>query len=159
MENMVLFAGSVVIYLLLIGYLVFFGGAYKPELKKLLKITAILALLCLPVNINGHVFTVMGMAKSEKNVFSGISVYQEGENVYSLFAIMQVARNDAFAVFSPFAIQKAGNDAVTIFGISGYQRAGHDAITWVGISGYQVAGKEKTAKRTFGMFGALKAPK
>src|SRR3989338_5773337 len=73
---------------------------------------AIAALLTMPVNINGNVFTVLGSAK--------------GKNVYSLFSIGQKADENAVALFGSL-YQNAGKEAITGIGIAGYQNAGKEA--------------------------------
>ncbi|HEY4484444.1 MAG TPA: hypothetical protein VI978_01840 [Candidatus Paceibacterota bacterium] len=64
--------------------------------KTLLKNLVIFVILCLPVNINGYVFTIAGSAVGEKGVYSLLSFYQEVEenglafNIFSLGGV-QVA--------------------------------------------------------------------
>lgn len=87
-----------------------------------------LAFLCLPVNINGNIFTVFGNAVSEKSVYSVWSFYQE-------------AKEDAGSIFGLTAYQKAGRDALIAFGLVGYQKAEkNDALIMAGFPIYQKAG-------------------
>jgi len=87
------------------------------------------ALLCIPFNINGNIWTVLGNAESEKSIYSLCSLYQK-------------AKNEAVTLIGLAGYQSAGQDAVTIFGFSGYQSAGQDARTDIGLAGYQSAGRD-----------------
>ena len=98
----------------------------------------LMALLCLPININGNVFTVLGNAVSEKSVFSLCSLYQKAEK-------------DAGTIIGLSGYQSAGQNAVTFIGLSGYQKAGQTALTGIGLSGYQSAGRD--AMTGFGLSG------
>lgn len=88
----------------------------------------VVALLCLPLNINGNVFTILGNAKSSKDIYSAFSLYQN-------------AKIDAVSIFGT-VFQKADRDAFVIIGIAGYQEAGHDAFLGGGLSGYQKGGND-----------------
>ncbi len=107
MENLALFATTTLVYL----------GVWcwmkKPNgLAEYAKRAGIIALLCAPFNINGHIFTVLGNAVSEKNNIALCSLYQ-----------------------------KAGQNVITI-GLSGYQSAGQSAQTIIGLTLYQKAGEK-----------------
>ena len=139
MANIWLFLGTVALY----------SGIYwclqKPQsVKAALSQFGLLAALCLPVNVNGYVLTVIGNAQGEKGVYSLCSLYQESQNgdTFSLVGLAgyQKAGHHAVTGIGLAGYQEAGNDAVTCFGLSGYQEAGNDAVTGVGLSGYQEAG-------------------
>ena len=98
-------------------------GSYP--IKKLFKEWALIAVLFLPLNINGNVFTVFGSGVSDKSFYSVFSVYQEAEG-------------DAVAVLGSLD-QEAGRDAESFVGLVGYQKAGRNALLIIGISGYQKA--------------------
>ena len=124
-----------------------------------LKRIALLVVLCIPLNINGNVFTVMGNATAEKDIYSVFSLYQKaGDNAYTIIGLAgyQQAGNGAVTVVGVASYQQAGNTVVTGVGIAGYQqarytwtpigltgyqKAGLDAITFFGLSGYQQAGR------------------
>lgn len=86
----------------------------KPALlKEYAKRVALIALLCVPININGYVFTAIGNAASQKSVYSLFSLYQ-----------------------------KADRNAATLIGLAGYQKADNSALAGIGIAFYQsVVGK------------------
>lgn len=95
-----------------------------------LKSFGVVALLCLPLNINGNVFTFFG------------NVHNQGvKNVYSVWSLYQTAENDAFSMIGT-AYQKAGRDATVILVGSVYQEAGRDALVGIGLSGFQKAGHD-----------------
>ncbi|MEK7566699.1 MAG: hypothetical protein AAB527_01000 [Patescibacteria group bacterium] len=97
----------------------------EKNISKWIKTIGIAALLSLPVNINGNIFTIFGSA--------------EGRNVYSLFSFYQKAEKDSFALFGAI-LQYAGKDAAVVLGLTGYQNAGRDAVVGIGLTGYQNAG-------------------
>ena len=134
----------------------------------------IAALLTLPVNVNGHVFTLFGNATGEKGVYSISSLYQRSDgNVISLIGLTgyqkagqnavailgiagyQEAGQDAAAGVGIVGYQKAGRKTTLLIGLSGYQEAGHWALTIAGIAGYQKVG---SATRTFGAIVPLETP-
>ena len=136
MENLMWFAATVSVYSVVWCWI-----QMPKKLVGYAQRAGLLALLCAPVNINGNVFTMLGNAVSEKNVFSVCSLYQKaGQNAVTFFGLS--------------GYQSAGQDAVTFFGLSGYQSAGQDAMTGIGLAIYQRAG-EKT--RSFGAFTRLSA--
>lgn len=140
MENILLFVLTVVIYsffwLTIEDYNLGFG------LARQVKRIALVALLALPLNIGGNVFTIAGNATAEKNVYSLFSFYQKAEqNAVTLVGLTgyQKAGRDAVIGTGLVGYQKAGQDAITGIGIAGYQQAGQDAITGIGLTGYQEA--------------------
>jgi len=141
MENIWLFLLSVWVYSAVWGLI----QTPPLPLKKLLKAVALIALLCLPLNIDGHVFTVIGNAKGEKGVYSLCSFYQESKgNVFTIVGVggYQKAGRDAATLIGLAGYQKAGRNAELGIGLAGYQKAGGDAATFMGLSGYQKAGKD-----------------
>lgn len=103
---------------------------------------AICALLALPVNINGHVFTIAGNAQGEKGIYSLASLYQKTDNgnAYALvFSGYQQAAGNAVIFLGFSGYQQAGGNTATVVGVSGCQLAGESAVTLVGVSGYQRA--------------------
>jgi hypothetical protein len=146
MENLWIFAVTLVLYSLVL----YFGVTYlvvKPiSIKMGLKRLALLALLCLPLDINGYVFTVIGNGVGQKGIYSFCSLYQK-------------TKGDALTMISLAGYQNAGRDAVTLIGITGYQNAGRDAWTFIGITVYQKVKNEKGhAERVFGTFTPLRIP-
>lgn len=139
MENIWLFVLTVVAYSLV--WFIIVEHSWKPRyilLTHWVKRVAVVALLVLPLNINGNVFTIAGNATAEKNVYSILSFYQRAEQ-------------DAVILFGLAGYQKAGQDAETLIGLAGYQQAGRDAVTDVGLAGYQKAGRN--AATLFGLAG------
>ena len=143
MENILLFVATVTIYSLVMGCLILnFNFSWTRFIKK----TALIALLVLPINIGGNVFTIAGNATAEKSVYSLFSLYQKAGRDAMTFAGLayQQAGQDAFTVIG-LTYQKAGQDARTGLGLAGYQRAERgDAMAIVGLVGYQKA--ERKAK-------------
>ncbi len=138
MENLLLFVSTTVVY-----FTVWLALSHFKETKKLAKDLAIIALLCLPLNINGNVFTVIGNASSSKSVYSVFSLYQRADKDAGnlLGGLYQKAGHDAVVLFGFQGYQEAGNDSVLGFGLSGYQKAGNESGTLAGISGFQNAKK------------------
>jgi len=150
MENILLFALTVVIY-----SFVWFLFTNPVAWTEYIKPIALVALIALPFNIGGNVFTIAGNATAEKSVYSVLSLYQRAEQ-------------DAVTLFGLAGYQKAGHDVETSIGLAGYQQAGRDATTFVGLAGYQQAGRDAQAiiaialyqrvgekTRTFGAFSVL----
>ena len=139
MENIFLFITSVAVY----WSAWFFYSA--TSLKGYAKRAVLLALLCLPVNINGNVFTVAGNAVSEKSVYSVLSFYQDaGHNAITILSLLgyQNAGHNAITGIGISLYQNASLDSAMIVGLSGYQNAGNDAGTFIGLSVYLNAGRE-----------------
>lgn len=144
MTNIYLFIGSVILYYVV--YEIWWFTATETltfDFRLNFKALGIIALLCLPVNIGGHVFTVLGNAQGKNGVYSVASLYQESESgdTLALFSSgYQRADGDATTCFGFSAYKDAGRDAaVTVLGISAYERGGRDAIVAFGVSGYQQA--------------------
>lgn len=147
MTNLILFVVTTLAYWVL--YQIFYDSyntvVTEPLLlgKRAFKHLGIFALLCLPFNINGNAFTVLGNVHSTgvKNAYSVFSIYQNAENTaFSLVPIFQKAGHVAGSIFGPL-YQKAGDAALTGLSISLYQEAGHDAVILGGVSAYQKANK------------------
>jgi len=152
MGNTLLFIATVVIY----SWVWFMTtepsqGVFR---AKTIKCVALVALLALPVNINGNVFTIAGNVTAEKSVYSVFSLYQKAEYT-------------AVTVFGLAGYQKAGGIVVTGLGLAGYQEAGY-TLTVFGLAGYQRAWNRAEAgvavvfyqrvgkkTRTFGALSAL----
>lgn len=113
------------IWYLIVWYLIAKRAPGKNFFRSFLKSVAVIALLCLPFNINGVIITPLG---------SG-----QGNAVVSFFSLYQQAEGTAFS-FLGGIYQRAGRNAITFVGLAGYQRAGEDAITFIGLAGYQRAG-------------------
>ena len=111
MTNIVLFAVTVAVY---------FGvwvALVKPQpLKRHIGALALIAFLAMPFSINGNVFTLLGNATGDKNVYSLLSFYQQ-----------------------------AGNDAVSIVGIVAYQEGGKSAKSKASVAIYQKVGEKSQA--------------
>jgi hypothetical protein len=136
MKNVLLWIGTTVFYFALLCAV---GG---PMVSSHLGLTLlIVALLCAPFNINGNIFTILGNAESEKNIFSIFSLYQRADrgayNILGL-SLYQRAGRDAYSSFGLSLYQRADEDAVNFLGLSIYQRAGRDAYS-IGLSLYQRA--------------------
>ena len=126
MENLWLYLCSVVVYFLVWLLIVFYNFCYDRKVSpfvfaKWRKTLGIIALLCIPFNFGGYVFTVMGNAVGEKAVYSIFSVYQNSPN------------GNTVAVFGLPIIQKSGNEAVVLVGIAN-QKAENNAAVAVGIA-------------------------
>ena len=146
MENILLFLLTVAVYSTVICW--FFRNDWTRYIKRL----AFVALLALPINIGGNVFTIAGNAVAEKNIYSLFSFYQRaGQNASTGCGLTyQQARQNAMTIFG-LAYQQAGQDAVTGIGLT-YQKAGSSARVPISIAIYQRVG-EKT--RAFGAFSSL----
>ena len=144
------------------------------EYKRHLRRFALLVLLCVPFEIGGNVFTVIGNAESDKNIYSVLSFYQKAkQSAYAVVTLLagQTAGKNAYAFVNLLGDQKAGRDAVVgiglpvfqeakkdavvVFGVSGYQEAGGNTFLGLGLSGYQKAGER--AEIDLGVSGYQKA--
>ena len=128
MENIVLFIITVLTYSFLV-YIVL--NPYSQHHRffyftEYLKVCALMAFLCLPLNVNEDIYTIAGNVVSKKSIYSVASLYQSADK-------------EAMNIIGILAYQNAGKDVVTLFGISLYQNAGRSAGTLMGISGYQKA--------------------
>lgn len=128
MTNIVLFVLTTIFYRL-VWFLCnwsdkYYDDDWNPFKRRGFKRLAITALLCLPLNINGNVFTVLGNVHSTDGV----------KNITSVFSMYQNAENNAFALAS--IVQKSGNDSFSFFG-SLYQNAGREAMVLAGLSIFQ----------------------
>lgn len=110
-----------------------------------LKRLGLVALLCLPVNVNGYVFTVLGNAVGEKGVYSVCSVYQESE------------KGSVVSIVGLTAYQKAKRTALIIGGVVGFQQSDEDVAVVAGIAGFQKTmgpipkeNRERYPKRSYG---------
>ena len=178
MENILLFAITVGIYSF-IWFLFTDPVGWKKQVRRM----ALVALLVLPINIGGDVFTFAGNAIAEKSIYSIFSLYQKAEqNATTIISLAYQKTGQNAVTFAGLAYQQAGQDAVTIVGLTyqkagrdavtaaglTYQKAGRDAVTIVGLAGYQKAERETKVPiaiaiyqrvgektRTFGAFSAL----
>lgn len=174
MENIVIFLGTVALYLtaiVCVDSLYFNKPIWNYSWKRCAKMLALVALLTLPLNINGNVFTIAGNATAEKSVYSIFSFYQSaGQDVLTIFGLAgyQQAGQDAETTIGLAGYQNAGRDTMTALGLAGYQNAGRNAVTALGLAGYQRAERNAIAgmaialyqrvgekTRAFGAFSAL----
>jgi len=156
MENLLLFVGTVLFYLVIWWAMSVVTSCWG--ISGWAKRVAILAILCVPLNINGNVWTIMGNAVSEKSVYSVFSFYQKaGVDAKTIFTILgyQEAGGDAGILIGLGGYQEAGNDALTVLGVAGYQEAGGDAMVGLGLAGYQEASND--AFTFFGLAGYQEA--
>jgi len=170
MDNIILWVSTVSVYHLLLLLL----ASIKPQwvhpldsrtyvrtnLGWHLKRVGLMALLCLPLNINENVFTVFGNAKSSKNIYSLASFYQKAEgHAVNIFGVGGVQHAKDFAITGVGVVlcQESTNDeailpvgiclaqnghkiAGILFGGSGIQESSRGlATTFLGINGLQVA--------------------
>jgi len=142
----------------LVALIYYFCVPESYNFRRTCKTIALIALLTLPVNVNGYVFTIAGNAVGEKGVYSLFSLYQKSDGSVVTFIGL-------------LGYQEAGHAALTFVGVSGYQRAGRDALAGIGLSGYQEAGRDARTlmglsflqragelERWFGAFVPLHAP-
>ncbi len=156
MNNLTIFFANVTLFFL-IWFFVITPEKFQ-SLAYYIKGLAIVALLCMPLNINGTVITVLGSAQAK--------------NVISVFSVHQDAEDKAFALVGS-GYQRAGKSATTLFGFSVYQMADKTnmlagasfcqksksgATVWVGFSGHQEA-SEGSATTFIGFSGFQKASK
>lgn len=164
MENISLFVTSIIIYFLVTeiyeptSFFLFFDVF---DVSRGLKKLGIIALLCLPINIDGNVFTVAGNAVAEKNIFSVFSFFQEAKNgsAVSILGIGNVQiveknaltflgfpfyqrANRAFVAFGGAIFQVSKEMSTVNLGIAVYQRSEKTTGIDMGIAGYQNAGKK-----------------
>ena len=137
MTNLMFFGISVVAY-----FGIWFLFRKSTSVRGHMKRIGLLALLCVPFNVGGNVFTVLGSAKSEKSVYSFFSLYQE-------------AGQDAITVLGLMPYQKAGRNAIVGVGLAGFQEANQDTLVPVGFVGYQKA--DQDAAVGIGLTGLQKA--
>ena len=131
-ENIVLFTTSVLVYTVAYFTVGIFYFRTLLTVRKILKIMFIFALLCLPLNINGHVLTIAGNAVGEQGVFSLFSFYQKAEN------------GAAVSILSIFNSQIAKRDALSVIGFPAYQKSGYTSTVVIGGSLIQKAKKESS---------------
>lgn len=136
MENILLFVATIFVYSS-IWFLI--DSARIGCWTILIKRIAIIALIALPFNIDGNVYTIAGNAIT----------YEDGKGVFSIFSLYQRAEKDAVLLFGLGGYQRAKNEAITAFGFTSYQEAGLNAGIGIGLAFYQRVG-EKT--RSFGAF-------
>jgi hypothetical protein len=156
MVNIILFVISVSLYYVAYNLARRFLLYNPMTVTKNMKVLAIITLLCIPLNVNGNIFTVLGNAHG-RNVISILSFYQKAEqDIFSIsgFLNYQDAGNDAVILVGFPTIQKSKDESILMAGISGYQRSNNLSTTILGFSIYQKAG-DKT--RSFGAFTPLKA--
>ncbi|MFH1759129.1 MAG: hypothetical protein ABH822_01030 [Patescibacteria group bacterium] len=145
MENLWWFLGTVILYYVTDHLLYHYYNnpcrinAEWLSDKNLLKRLGIIALLCLPININDHVFTVLGNGVAEKSMWSVCSLYQKaGSHAVSGLALCQKAGGTAFSLFNFFGYQRSENEnTISGVGIVSAQFAKRESVLAVGISGYQ----------------------
>lgn len=103
---------------------------------------AILLLLCIPFNIYGNVFTVLGNAVSEKDMYSILSFYQKaGGDTASLLSLGGYQEGkDVNVLFGIPSYQKSTGTATLVFGASPYQK-GNATVIGCGLAVCQTADK------------------
>lgn len=130
MENLLWWIGSTLVYFITYGTLKYGRdwGTWQWSVKSI----GVIALLTLPININGHVLTVFGNAVGEKGVYSIASFYQKANGM-------------TLTIFAPLTYQDAGSGtgkaldgAVSMFGIPSIQK-GRIVLLMGGIAPYQYA--------------------
>lgn len=139
MTNLIIFGVTVVLY-----YAVSLVVKRPESIKNYFTRFILLAFLCMPININDNIFTVIGNATSEKNIYSIASLYQKAEKdaVAIVAAGYQKAGQDAVILWGVAGDQQAGRDAIVgIIGVVGHQQSGRVAVVGTGIAGYQFAPK------------------
>ena len=162
MENLQFFAVTMLSFLVVL--LVEWASVRRPTTKDCAKLFAIVALLCVPIDINGHVFTVIGNAVGEKGVYSLTSFYQRTDGVaITVFGLGGYQRGGEQAItvagFNSAQVSERG-DTVLAIGFAGYQRAGEKAHAVIALAIYQKVENENwSAERAFGMFTSLAQPK
>jgi len=128
MENLLLwFVSTATYFVVYLCYGHYNGTALLDSISlgKNMKYLAVIALLALPVNNNGHVFTVFGNAVGEKGVYSIAPFYQKSDG-------------DVVAVLAPLTYQESSKgNAFAIVGIPSYQSAKESTGLFVGIAPYQ----------------------
>lgn len=84
MENLLLWAIFVCLYL------VVYEAYFVKKRNKMLRNAVVIALLALPLNINGNVFTIIGNITDPRGI----------KNMYSIFSLVQTAENNTYSVAS-----------------------------------------------------------
>ncbi len=138
MKNVVLFVATVALYFSswFVWFLFYYSS--EPSFETCIIVASSLLLLCVPFNIGGNIFTVLGNAVSEKSIFSVLSLYQKAnKNAFSLVSLYQKADGSTVSVFGFLGYQDAGDDAFMFSGISIYQRSNIETVLFVGFSLYQ----------------------
>lgn len=116
--------------------------------KKSLAAFGVSALLFMPFNIGGNIFTTAGNARTDGSIYSVFSVYQHaeknafalvnigyqraGENAVQFFGVAYQNANNTAQVFG-IAYQNAGKDIMQTIGVA-YQNAGHSALQFIGVA-------------------------
>ena len=145
MENILLFVLTVFVYSFVYSAVMaacggFDYGNFWLNNRKVFKLVIIAAMLALPLNIGGNVFTIAGNVIAEKSVYSVFSLYQRPkQDAFNFFSLgYQKTGRDAFNFFG-LGYQKTGRDVFNFFGF-GYQRPERDVMNLFGL-GYQKAGR------------------
>lgn len=140
MENLQLWLLTVLFYgFIVVAVIAFTTDIFALYAKRCVKALAIVAVLTIPVNVNGYVFTVFGNAIGEKGMYSLASLYQKsgGSAVAMFLSGYQEAKSDAVTMIGISGYQRSKESTIMLAGIVGYQKAGRHALNSVGISGYQ----------------------
>ncbi len=163
MENFWLWILTVVVYSVITLAFCEVENNLKSRARMAARVLAWVMILCAPFNVNGNIFTVLGNATSEKNIYSVLSVYQnaDGGNAFSAlgFFTYQEAKEDSNVLLGITSCQKSGGESdllfglaicqksmesMVVFGAAGYQDSKQNSSVGIGIAGYQNAGKEST---------------
>jgi len=143
-ENIVLWLASFLLYgnLFLLARSTLRG--MEASVRQSVTTLGIAALLTLPINVDGNVFTLFGNAAGEKGVYSISSFYQRsGGDALTIIGLggYQEAEQDTTTVLGITGYQKAGQNAALDIGLAGYQKAKQNATLYLGLAGYQKAGQ------------------
>lgn len=141
-SNLLLWAITVVIYGAVVLPLQHWFAIKQLTLKAALRTVLIVAVLTMPFNLNGHIFTVFG------------NVVGKNEHVWALASLYQKTNGFSFTLLAPFSVQlSSGNegDAFAGIGIPLIQDGNHVALA-VGVAPYQSS--RRTATVVLGISGA-----
>lgn len=143
MENIALWISTVIIYLSVWLEVSRMNNHEWPKSKRsILKILALLAVLCLPINVGGSdIFTIAGNASSSGSVYSIASLYQNaGKDAVSLLGLLtcQKAGRNSVIVLGVSVCQESQNNSTLIMGVSIYQSSAASEV-WSGAALYQTA--------------------
>lgn len=106
--------------------------------KTVLKNLIYAILLCIPFNYNGDIYTVLGNAKSENNIYSVMSFYQNAKGeAFSFFSIAGYQKaKTCSAGFSVLSFKEAENSSFSFAGILNVEKAKNKVTTMVGLPLY-----------------------
>lgn len=96
--------------------------------------------LCIPFNWEGNIITVLGNVKSDKDIFSVVSFYQNTKgNAHSFIQMGYQKGYESRSIISMLSFQKSDNYSFALLGLLNIQESIDNTTTGLGIPAYQKA--------------------